>query len=113
MIESYDEHGPFKEERVILPLQEILTWDDYGSWGEWRLNDLRGLPPNELKSGLESFRGKRWARDALKWLVDGMPAIILVEASNRCAAIADGRGRVSFAVGMGIKQLPVIVLRSS
>lgn len=112
MHETFEAEGPWIEQkRKSMPLREILDWDDYSSWGEWRSGDLRGLTEEELRAELRSFRGKTWAEIAIGWLVDNrIPAIILAEARDGTSAIADGRGRVSLAVGLGIPSLPVIIV---
>lgn len=105
----------FEETRRVMPLKMILEWDDYGSWGEFRPNELRALSRSELRSKFGNYRGSTWSHTALNWLKDGVPAIVLVEGDTAegqpIRMIGDGRGRTSFAVGLGIKSLPVIVLR--
>lgn len=112
MNETYDAEGPWQEQqRVMLPLDEILDWDDYTSWGEWDPGELGQLTTSELEDEFAHFRGKPWSARALRWLERGnVPAIVLAEARDGTRAIADGRGRVSLAVGLGFRSLPAIII---
>lgn len=93
-----------------MPIGEILNWDDYSSWGGFQQGELVGMPQDELRAELNSYR-QGWAERAMRWLEDGsIPPVVLVEAL-RDRGIADGRGRVSLAVGMNIPELEVIVLK--
>ena len=89
----------------IWSLSKILNYDDYSSWGAWRSGELREA--EDLEEELSSFRGSVWAAKAIRWTKDGVPAIVLIK-SPYGVGIADGRGRVSFAVGMGLPSLHVI-----
>ena len=110
MRESFGQDVAYDETRATMPVAEILTWDDYSSWGQWEPGELLGLSQAALRAELTGYRGSDWAQRALTWLREGIPAVVL--ASTRAAdAIADGRGRVSLALGYGIQRLPVIVLR--
>ena len=98
------------EKRTTLPLARVLSYGDYSAWGEWKHGELpREGDPTELFQALASFRGPGWAREALRWLQDGIPAIVIVD-SKYGTDIADGRGRTSLAVGLGLEELPVILL---
>lgn len=99
----------FSIEKKTLPLSEILTYDDYGSWGQWEKGELKDLDKTELNDELAHFRGKKWAELAKAWIKDksSMSSIIIFP---ELGLIGDGRGRVSFAVGMKLKTLPVILL---
>lgn len=110
MRESYDRKVAYEQTRYELPIDEILSWDDYGSWGQWEPGELRGLSRDELSDELTKFRGSEWADRAMEWLEEGIPAVVVAQ-SRDASAIADGRGRVSLAVGLGIQRLPVIILR--
>ena len=92
-----------------MSLNEILSWDDYNSWGEWNKGELKNLPEQEVFEELKNFRGDSWANDALSWLENGFPPIILTY-NEFGPLIGDGRGRTSLAVGMNVESLPVIVL---
>jgi len=107
--EMIDRRPDLRMTRTRMPLEEILTWGDYSSWGEWDQGELLELTRDELFDEFSSFRGERWAHQALRWLDDGVPAIVLAEFEEE-ADVADGRGRVSFAVGFDMQELPVIVL---
>lgn len=97
------------KKRRMMSVKEILEWDDYGSWGQWSPNELKTLSSEDLFEELRVFRGVRWAETALTWLQEGFPAIVLVQLHD-VAAVADGRGRLGLAVGLGVKKLPVIEL---
>ena len=94
-----------------LPLDEVLEWDDYGSWGEWSEGELVPMTWDEVRDELASFRGDEWASEALHWLDDGIPAIVLAELDDGTRMIADGRGRTSFAVGFNFKSVPVLIMQ--
>ena len=93
-----------REEHV--PIEDVLYHDDYSSWGEWEPGELAALDAEAMQE-LESYRGVGWAHKALGWLEEGIPAIVVVEG----VGISDGRGRVNFAVGMGIDSVPVIWMK--
>lgn len=105
----------FDESRGIMPLKNILDWDDYSSWGDFTTDELKDLEPKELLETLAHFRGSDWANKAITWLSDSIPAIVLVEGKDSrghtIRTIGDGRGRVNLAIGLGIKNLPVLILR--
>lgn len=98
-----------------MTLEEILDWDDYSSWGEFDNGEL--LKEEDLEGRLDDFR-PGWGRNAMEWLRTGnIPPIVLVrfedEDGRKNVCIGDGRGRVSLAVGLNLRQLPVIVMRES
>ncbi len=111
--EQFDPRTTFDETRTTMPVSKILDWDDYSSWGEFAPRELHGLSEDELRAAFGNYRGSTWAKTALGWIKDGVPAIVLVEGRSLPGGrvLGDGRGRTSFAVGMGIKTLPVIILR--
>jgi hypothetical protein len=110
----YEHRRPtcFKVTQEEWTLPQILAYDDYTSWGGFQPGELRELSPHERLEAMRSYRGHGWARMALQWWHEGIPAVVLVE-SSRGKALGDGRGRVSFAVGMGIERLPVVRLRAT
>lgn len=85
------------------------TNDDLSSWPEWENNYLTNLSDEELDKELSSFRGQWWKDLAKQWLSDKFPYIVVINAGN-FYEISDGRGRVSVALGLGIKTLPAIIL---
>jgi hypothetical protein len=112
--ETFDVISCREEKRTCMRIADVLRYDDYSSWGQWRAGELIGLSPADLHQEFVSFRGEAWATQAEAWKKDGVPAIVLAEFSGRGrerdTSIADGRGRVSFAVGMRIPQLHTIIL---
>ena len=94
-------------------ISEIMNWDDYSSWGEWDEGELRDQSNEEMYEEVSSFRGSAWADRAFNWLKIGFPPIILVETLDAGMFVGDGRGRLSFANGLGIKELPVMLLKES
>lgn len=100
----------FNQTMTRMPTSEILKWDDYKSWGQWRPGDLIDLPPKELARELVYYRGINWAKRAGKWIQSGLlPHIVLVDGRyGRC--IGDGRSRVSIAVGLKKPYMSVILL---
>lgn len=100
----------FTVTRKTLSLKEILTYDDYSSWGQWNKNELINLSESELFDELLSYRGKKWAERVLFWLKNkSIPPIVIF---SDIPLIGDGRGRVSLAVGMGINKLQTLLLES-
>lgn len=93
---------------VSVPVAEVLNYDDYSSWGEWEVGELQELDRDELEAELKSFRGDDWAQRALAWLDDGIPAVVVTLDDAAFEGVSDGRGRLSFAVGMGIENVPVV-----
>lgn len=91
-----------------VPVSEVLAYDDYSAWGEWEPGELAELDEAELRDALTGFRGSAWADRVLKWQEEGIPAVVVFPAEG---VIGDGRGRLSFAVGMGIPEVPVVWLR--
>ena len=115
MRESFDDWSAdacFTEKRETLPLSKILNYDDYGSWGEWSPGELRGMKGGALLGELTGFRGRAWAETAAGWVTTrgrtNIPAVVLFDSSQHGTAVADGRGRVSLAVGLSIPRLHVI-----
>ncbi len=96
-----------------MSLKEILSWDDYSSWGEFDLGSLKNLSKEELSEELNSFR-PGYSTQALKWLEEGkIPPIVLVSTKDAGPMVGDGRGRVNLAMGLALKSLPVIILTES
>lgn len=82
--------------------------DDLSSWTEWRPGELlRDFDDEERFVELDSFRGRPWAERASSWTPSTMPPIVLVETSDY-EGVADGRGRVSYAIGMGWPTVPAV-----
>lgn len=108
-IKSNSRVDDFSIEKKTLPLSEILNYDDYGSWGQWEKGELKNLDKTELTGELTHFRGKKWAELAKTWIKDNS-LISSIVIFPELGLIGDGRGRVSFAVGMKLKTLPVILL---
>jgi hypothetical protein len=68
---------------VMLPVEDL-----------WNYDDLSG-----------------WLERAVKWICEGsMPPIVIVQARHS-ECIGDGRGRVSLAVALGWKKVPVVFMR--
>lgn len=108
-IESDSRIDNFSIEKKILLLSEILNYDDYDSWGQWEKGELKDLNKTELTNEFTHFRGKKWAELAKTWVKDNS-LISSIVIFPELGLIGDGRGRVSFAVGMRLKTLPVILL---
>jgi hypothetical protein len=118
-----DPSVPFEETRTEMAVSKILKWDDSeGVWLEWEPRELANASDSDLRAAFGQYRGSTWAHRALEWLTAGIPAVVLVEgyptratrggrARKAVRIIGDGYGRLSMAVGLGIKHLPVVVLR--
>jgi hypothetical protein len=98
----------FSISQEILTLSEVLKYDDYSSWGEFKKGELKDLSDKELLKVLTSYRGKNWAEKALNWIKEETFSPIIV--FSKLGIIGDGRGRVNIAVGMNWKKIPVIFL---
>ena len=116
-IDAWVDNACFTEKREVWPLTKIRDADDYGSWGQWSIGELLGLDRNELRHEFTSYRGQVWADKAIRWLnfaslaESDIPAIVVIDSRRlKTQAVADGRGRVSLATGLGLAKLPVIQL---
>lgn len=65
---------------------------------------------DERRRALNSFRGSSWATRAMNWTPQTVPPIIIVQLADGTTAIADGRGRTSYAIGMGWSSVPAVFL---
>lgn len=100
----------------ISDIQFILTkdlkdYDDLSSWVEIQEAELRYSTEEERNNEILSFRGKDFLRRALVWINSCMINPIIIVQTNEFSCIADGRGRVNIAVGMGWEKVPAIFLR--
>jgi len=91
-------------------VSRLGEYDDLSSWGEWRHGELADLSGDALLTEMVGFRGRGWAQQAMLWTPSTMPAIVIVEL-RRDSMIGDGRGRVSFALGMRWKTIPAVMLK--
>lgn len=99
----------FSKKTRHVSLKELARYDDFGSWPEWRPGELIAMDADERHEALVSFRGEEWAERAEGWTPSTVPTIVVVDADR--TAIADGRGRVSYAIGMGWTSMPATFLR--
>ena len=101
------------ERRTEVPVEELLRLMDYSSWGQWAKGELaeilRDGGEDALRGELAAYRGPDWSGRAMGWLRDGVPAVVLLETPSGYSDLCDGRGRVSFMVGMGIARAAVAV----
>jgi len=87
-----------------FPVGDLYVYDDIDAWAEWKAGELAELDEKELEEEVQDFRPK-----ALDWVKTGkIPPIIVID-SDEGSVIGDGRGRVSIALGMGFRTIPVIV----
>lgn len=93
----------------LLQLKDAYRFDDISAWAEWSKGELRH--EENLLEALTSFRGAAWAVPALSWEPSTMPPIVIVERADGFTCIGDGRGRVSYALGMGWPALPAVFLK--
>lgn len=94
-----------------LRLQDAYRFDDVGAWAEWQKGELAAESPTDRRHAVTSFRGKDWAARALTWTPKTMPPIVIVERADGTTVIGDGRGRVSYAIGMGWLAIPAVFLK--
>ena len=109
--EDWPADACFTEKRETMSLSKILNYDDYGAWGGWSPGELRGMERDALLGALTGFRGRAWAETAAGWVGgtrdhENIPAVVIFD-SKHGTAIADGRGRVSLAVGLKFPRLHV------
>lgn len=94
-----------------MPIDRIRGFDDFSSWVDVDPSDYEGLSVEERVEKLAEFRGPEWARRAAKWLTEGVPPIVVIDAPDEDGLheqIGDGRGRINFALAMGLESLPVV-----
>lgn len=97
-----------------IPINDLFQWEDIQSWLEIDWGELYDLTPKEIKPILNKFR-PGYGDLAMKWIKAPnnakLPPIILVELLNGSQCVGDGRGRVNIAAGMGLANIPVVILR--
>jgi hypothetical protein len=104
-----------------MPVDDILNWDDYGSWGDMEPGELYSLNKKEIIDRLNQFR-PGFGNVAINWLDPDavfignsdpgrIPPVVLVQSLDGSRCIGDGRGRVNLAVGLGLSFLPVVTLK--
>jgi len=96
-----------------MSMRELYSYDDIDAWAEWEDGELADLSEAELEEELSAFRGRMFARRALRWVKNGTVPPIVVVDSEDAVGIGDGRGRVTVALGMGWDTVPAVVLRDS
>lgn len=102
-----------------ISLRKLREFDGVDAWLDVSAEDFKGLSTEDRLEQLKSFRGPQWAERAAKWVKDGVPPIVVIEAPTESDAtdvpmhvqIGDGRGRVNFAVALGLKSVPVVYMR--
>lgn len=99
-----------------VPLGRIREYEDWGAWIDVDPEDYVGLSVEERLAKLAEFRGPRWAERAAGWLKNGVPPIVVIDAPivdehSVHRQIGDGRGRINFALAMGLKRLPVVLMK--
>lgn len=101
-------------ESGVKSLKDILTWDDYSSWGEFRPGEFVGESDESIIEQLNHFR-PGYGKLYVDWIVKGqrIPPVILVETLEIGNLIGDGRGRINLAVALNIKELPYILLKET
>ena len=98
----------------MMPTSQLWEYDDLSAWLQYDAGELRELGATERYDELVALRGKHFADAAARWAKtpSTMPPVIVIDTPE-FTGIADGRGRVNFAIGMGIARIPVAVLRGS
>jgi len=93
-----------------IPLSKIPA--DFSSWVEFDNGELVDMSESERFAALNKFRPGGFAHRAMSWISKGkVPPVILVELKDGYADIGDGRGRITVAIGMGWKKVPVIKIK--
>lgn len=105
VLSDFDILGP-----RMFQITELENFDDLSAWQEWDEDELRESTPEERREDIEHFRGADWAARASTWKrPEEVPPIVVID-SPEFVGIADGRGRVSYAIGMGWKSVPGVLL---
>jgi hypothetical protein len=111
--EDLDEQDYSVERFPDVPVEKLLRWTDSSSWCPWAEGELaeilRDGGEDALREELNGFRGPDWSGRAMEWLRDGVPAVVFLKDMGGYEDLCDGRGRVSFMVGMGIDRAAVAV----
>jgi len=111
--EDLDEQEYSVERFPEVPMEKLLQWTDYSSWCPWPAGALaeilRDGGEDALREELNGFRGPDWSDRAMEWLRDGVPAVVFLKTPDGYEDLCDGRGRVSFMIGMGIELAAVAV----
>jgi hypothetical protein len=99
-----------------VPLSRVRGYEDWGGWIDVDPEDFAGMSTEERLAELSSFRGPKWAARAAEWLTKGIPPIVVIDApivdeAHLHRQIGDGRGRVNFALAMGLKTIPVVIMK--
>lgn len=94
----------------LVSIESLDAYDDLVGWLEFDDEELVGLSYGETLSELSTFRGSAWAERALKWKKpEDIPPIVIVDSDMLgVTTIADGRGRVNYAIAMGFSRIPAV-----
>lgn len=96
-----------------LPLKRLYEFDDIGAWAEWAPGELKAMRARERHEALVHYRGEDFAVLAETWTEKTVPPVAIVifpPDSDLASGVGDGRGRISVAIGMGWKTMPVVFL---
>lgn len=90
-----------------MPIEDLYNYDDIDPWLDYENGELLTWDEEDIGQ-LSTFRPK-----AVDWIRTGkMPPIIIIDSdSKNVSAIADGRGRVNIAIGMGWETIPAIIVK--
>jgi hypothetical protein len=92
----------------MIDIQDIP--DDISAWAEWDQGDLLEYEEGkERDEELERFRGRNFAQRAKNWTPRNMPPVVIV-STPEIEILGDGRGRVSYAIGMDWQKVPCVWL---
>lgn len=100
----------FDVQVAIVQLEALDEYDDLSSWTEWDHGELAEMDEDDRFAELRSFRGSGWAKHAIEWTSRTVPPIVIVTLLDGSTAIADGRGRTNYAIGMGWDAMPATFL---
>ena len=105
-----DRDGVQVSDVTPVAIADLYSYDDIDSWSEWRHGELASMDPEERSAELKSFRGAAFAKRATAWINDGrVPPIVLLDLEEG-AAVGDGRGRTSVALGMGWPTVDAVIV---
>lgn len=103
------------ERRSEAPLDLVCKQVENGHAAFLRPGSLEGASPEELARVLTEKRGGAWARRALRWIEEGLPALVLVVVDSRNLLdeyrLGEGEDRLVLARALGLGSVPVAILR--
>jgi hypothetical protein len=103
------------DRRSEAPLDLVLAQVGNGHAGALGPGSLQGRSRDELRRVLADQGGEAWARQALRWIEEGIPALVLVVVGSRNLLdeyrLGPGDDRLALASALGLETVPIAILR--